>query len=135
MELDERTIILSKYRLEQAFLMLSDSQMAFDNHSLKTSNNRSYYAIFHALRAVHALDGFDSKKHSGIISQFQREYIKTGKFDRKCSLIIKTASEIRNDCDYEDFYITSVEETSEQLENARYFLDKVKTYLYSIFKD
>ncbi len=81
------------------------------------------------MRAVHALSGFDSGKHSGIISEFQRMYIKTGIFDKECSIIIKTASEIRNDSDYEDFYITFREEASEQLASARVFVDKVEEYL------
>jgi uncharacterized protein (UPF0332 family) len=32
------------------------------------------------MRAVQALDGFDSKKHSGVISAFRKDYIKTGIF-------------------------------------------------------
>lgn len=45
-----------------------------------TAANRSYYAIFHAARVVLALDGQDYKKHSGVISNFQKNYIKTGIF-------------------------------------------------------
>ena len=45
--------------------------------------NRAYYAIFHALRAVTALDGFDSGKHSGVIAYFNRDYIKNGIFHIK----------------------------------------------------
>ena len=75
------------------------------------------------------MSGFDSGKHSGIISEFQRVYIKTGLFDKECSIIIKTASEIRNDSDYEDFYITSREEAAEQLANAKIFVGKVEEYL------
>jgi uncharacterized protein (UPF0332 family) len=38
--------------------------------AFKTSANRSYYCIFHSMRAVLALDSFDSNKHSGIIAAF-----------------------------------------------------------------
>lgn len=38
----------------------------------KTVANRSYYAVFSAMRAVLALDGFDFKKHSGIIAEFRK---------------------------------------------------------------
>ena len=44
----------------------------------KGAANRSYYAIFHAMRAVLALDGIDMKRHSGVMSEFRRLYIKTG---------------------------------------------------------
>ena len=131
--LSEDLITLSKYRLNQAKEMLIDSQLSLNNGRYKTCNNRAYYAIFHAMRAVHALSGYDSAKHSGIIAEFQRVYIKSGIFDKQCSLIIKTASEIRNDSDYEDFYITSREEAAEQLANARLFVDKVESYLEQRF--
>lgn len=127
----EELITLSKYRLQQAKEMLIDSELMLENGRYKTCNNRAYYAIFHAMRAVHALSGYDSGKHSGIISEFQRVYIKTGIFDKECSIIIKSASEIRNDSDYEDFYITSRDEAAEQLANAKVFVDKVDKYLLS----
>ena len=47
--------------------------------------NRAYYAIFHALRAVTALDGFDSGKHSGVIAYFNRNYVKNGIFNKRIS--------------------------------------------------
>ncbi len=81
------------------------------------------------MRAVIALDKADFKKHSGNIQFFQKEYIKTGKFDVRCSEIILSASKIRNASDYDDFYIASKEEAKEQLENAKYFYNQVETYL------
>ena len=57
---------LSRYRLERAKEDLQTAEDNFENSSYRASINRSYYAIFHALRAVTALDDFDSSKHSGI---------------------------------------------------------------------
>ena len=34
----------------------------------ESAANRSYYAVFHAMRAVLAFDEIDMKRHSGIIS-------------------------------------------------------------------
>ena len=93
--------------------------------------NRSYYAVFHAIRAVNALDGFDSKKHSGVIAHFQQSYVKTKEFDTETSYIIEELKEVRNASDYDDFYVVSQEEALEQFKNAKIFLDKVKDYLIS----
>ena len=74
---------LSRYRLERA---REDLKTAGDNlreGSYRASVNRSYYAIFHALRSITALDGFDSGKHSGIIAYINQNYVKTGVFDRR----------------------------------------------------
>jgi uncharacterized protein (UPF0332 family) len=81
--------------LEKAKEDLNNAQINMDNGFIKGSINRSYYSIFHAMRAVLALDFFDSKKHSGIISSFQKNYIKTGKFDKMYSTIVEDAFDIR----------------------------------------
>jgi uncharacterized protein (UPF0332 family) len=77
------------------------SLVLFDSKHYRTANNRAYYSIFHGMRAVLAFDGFDSKKHSGIIAVFRKDYIKTGIFQENLSDIIGEASEIRNASDYD----------------------------------
>lgn len=67
---------LSKYRLDKAKDVLKDAELLFKGGSYASSANRSYYALFHGLRAVIILDGYDSEKHSGIISFFNRYYVK-----------------------------------------------------------
>lgn len=111
--MDNMKIELSKYRLEKAKEDLNVAKLNFENSYLKPSINRSYYSIFHATRALLALDGFDSKKHSGIIAYFNQNYIKTDKLDKNLSKILTKASNIRNDSDYNDFYVVSKEEAKE----------------------
>lgn len=62
---------LAKIRLERAEEMLASARKNFEIDELKTSLNRSYYAIFHAIRSVNCLEGFDSSKHSGVIAHFK----------------------------------------------------------------
>ena len=49
---------LSKYRFETARSDLKVAKMLFEAKEFRSSVNRSYYSIFHALRSVLALDGF-----------------------------------------------------------------------------
>ena len=95
----------------------------------KASANRLYYAIFSAMRAVLALDGFDSKKHSGIIARFRQSYIKTGILDTEMSKIIDDLEVIREDSDYDDFYIILKEDVEIQAKRAEYFVSEVESYL------
>jgi uncharacterized protein (UPF0332 family) len=81
------------------------------------------------MRAVLALEGFDSKRHSGIISAFRQRYIKTSAFSSDLSKIIEKAFVVRNESDYEDFYVVSKAELELQIENAEAFLTAVKAYL------
>ncbi len=60
---------------------------------------------------------------------FQKEYIKTGKFHIKYSKYVQQAFQIRNSCDYDDFYIASREEAEEQYNRAEELLKEVKKFL------
>ena len=72
---------LVKYRIESAKERLESSKLLLEAGQYKDSIGRSYYAIFSAVRAVLAKDKIDFKKHSAVISYFQKEYIKTNVFD------------------------------------------------------
>ena len=129
--MDSGIIELSKYRFEVAQEDLDASKLLFCKEKYKPSINRSYYAIFHALRAVTALDGFDSRKHSGIIAFFNRTYVKTGIFDRLVSKNIDKAFRIREKADYQDFFAVSESDAENQIADAEELLDRVKGYLIS----
>jgi uncharacterized protein (UPF0332 family) len=120
---------LAKYRLETAKEDLFAAQKNIESELYRASVNRSYYAIFHAARALLAFDGKDYKKHSGVISHFQREYVKTKKFDVTYSDIIFEAFNARNETDYKDFYILSKEAVVRQIENAEAFINAVEQYI------
>ena len=116
---------LSQARLEHAIECLSAARNLLE----KSAANRSYYAVFHAMRAVLAFDEIDMKHHSGIISEFRRRYIKTGIFETRMSEIISVLFDVRTDSDYDDFFVISKADTAAQIENAAYFVDCVAAYL------
>jgi hypothetical protein len=120
---------LSAFRFSKALEDITASEVMLKESLYKVSINRSYYAIFHAMRAITALSGYDSSKHSGIIAFFNQNIVKTGDFDKEASKIVKKASFLREKSDYEDFYIASRQEAEEQLKDAKIFLSKVDEYL------
>lgn len=120
---------LMQYRLDMAKERLKSSKLLLDNESYKDSTGRSYYAIFTAVRALLAIDGIDFSKHAGVISYFQKEYIKSGVFDVKYSKYISQAFQIRNNTDYADFFIVSREDAEEQYERAVEFLHAIINHL------
>lgn len=120
---------LMQYRLDMAKERLESAKLLLDHGSYKDSIGRSYYAIFTAVRALLALDGVDFSKHAGVIAYFQREYIKTGIFEKRYSKYISQAFQIRNNTDYADFYIVSKDDAVEQYERAQEFFEVIKNYL------
>ena len=126
--LPEQAIEISKVRFDHAKECLRDAKLLLAGESYRSAANRAYYAIFHAMRAVLALDGVDMKHHSGIISEFRKRYIKTGVFDISLSGLSSELS-VREGSDYNDFFIVSKADTAEQVQSAGTFLTAVETYL------
>lgn len=120
---------LANYRVEKAQECYRDAEALFREDRLAVSANRSYYAIFHMTRALLALDGLDFKKHSSIIGHFNQYYIATGKIQPEYYKILAKAFQVRNQSDYNDFYVISREDAKQQLDNAKSFLEAIKEYL------
>ena len=127
-------IDLSKYRLTTAKSDLNAARVLYSAKEFRAAVNRSYYAIFHSLRAVLALDGFDSSKHSGIIAYFNQHYVKTEAFDKKLSKLISSAFRLREKADYQDFYIVTAQEAEGQIEVAEQVIVNIEAYLSDRWK-
>ena len=127
-------IDLSKYRLTTEKSDLNAARVLYSAKEFRAAVNRSYYAIFHSLRAVLALDGFDSSKHSGIIAYFNQHYVKTEAFDKKLSKLISSAFRLREKADYQDFYIVTAQEAEGQIEVAEQVIAKIEAYLSDRWK-
>ena len=120
---------LSKYRFESSQEALADAKLMFENGRYKNALNRAYYAIFHAMRAVNSLEGFDSSKHSGVIAFFNQTYVKEGIFPKDMSKIIRRASESREKADYLDFFVASRDDAEKQIQRAEEFQRTIEKYL------
>ncbi|MCM1193687.1 MAG: HEPN domain-containing protein [Butyrivibrio sp.] len=120
---------LVKHRFSTAEEKIVSAQILMEAGQYRDSVGRSYYAIFSALRAVLATREVDFSKHSGVIAYFQKEFIKTGIFDVKFSRYIQQAFQIRNSCDYDDFFIASRQDAEEQYMRADELLRAVREYL------
>jgi len=131
---DKTSADLAIFRLEQAEECLQGAKREIAAGSFKNAANRSYYSIFSSMKAVLALDKFDSKNHGNIIGRFSKDYIKTGIFPVKYSDVIKNAFDVRNDSDYKDFYIVSKDDVTVQTENAQEFLEVVREYTMNRIK-
>ncbi|MCL6479891.1 MAG: HEPN domain-containing protein [Peptococcaceae bacterium] len=101
----------------------------FKNGHYLDAVSKAYYAIFQAARAALATLKLDSRKHSGIISMFNINFIKTGILPKEYRKIFVSAQDLRLASDYDDFYLVSRNEAERSLENARIFISGVEEYL------
>ena len=123
--LNKTTIDLSNYRIEKAKDLLSQSELLSANKKYDGSVNRSYYAIFSAIRSLLALLKLDRSTHAGVLSIFDRYFIKTGIIDKEYSKSAHSAFDSRQDSDYEDFYTPSENDAVTQLEKAKAFVNEM----------
>ena len=122
----KRDLVL--YRIETAKEDLKSAKILRDAASYKGANNRAYYAIYHAINAVHGMNGVAYKRHKDAIGNFNKEYVKTEIFPREIGRKIASVEEIRHASDYDDFYIATIEEVNEQIAVAEEFIRMVEEY-------
>lgn len=100
--MNEAQIALSRYRLGRAQECLDDARLLLANGKHNSTGNRAYYAAFYAVRALLALKGLDSSRHSGAISFFNREYVKAGLVQPEYGRTLNLLFEGRMEGDYRD---------------------------------
>ena len=126
---DEEKRALSLVRFKRAEECLNTAEENVKLGDYRAAANRTYYAIFHGLRSVLALDEIDMSKHSAVIAAFRKAYLKTNILDRRFSGLITDAFEIRNESDYDDFFIVVKADVEQEIEETKAFLDAIKQYL------
>ena len=120
---------LSEYRLNQAKENLIEAEALYNINRYKGASNRAYYAIFHAIKSILALEEVDFKKHSSVIAYFNKEYVSKKIFSRELGKRISEARFYREKSDYVDFYIITKEECESQIEAAKETIKCVEEYI------
>lgn len=123
---------LFKYRLNEAEETLADTRKMLDSGvSPRSVVNRAYYAMFYAVHALIIYENVElkSSRHSGIISMFDKIFVHTGRLGREYSRFLHRLFEARQEADYRELAVTSVEEAAECVRMAASFLDGVKALI------
>ncbi len=136
MELPEKGCIgdLVRYRIETAKSDLKSADILMKEGEYRGANNRAYYAIYHAISAVHALDGKSYKRHKDTLANFNKDYVKTEIFPKNFGRKIAQAEEIRHASDYDDFYIATKEKAEEQIVTAEEMIEQIEAYCLNRLK-
>ena len=134
--MDNETIeSFAKYRLNKAKETLETARMIFnDGKDFTSANNRAYYAIFYAIRAVLAIEEIDFKRHKDVLAYFNKEYVNKERFPKKIGRKISQAQRVREDSDYDDDYEPSLEKTEQQINTAQDLIELVETSINDYYK-
>ena len=123
----QRDLVL--YRIETSKSDIKAAEILLNAREFRGANNRAYYGIYHAVSAIHALDGNAYKRHKDALANFNKNYVKTEIFPRKLGKRIVDSEEIRHASDYDDFYIATREEAEEQIQTAKELVKLVEEYV------
>jgi uncharacterized protein (UPF0332 family) len=116
---------LSKWRIQKAQITLTDGEQLEHTGSYHSAINRYYYAAFHAVRALLATKEFDSAKHSGVISYFNKEFVKAGIISKASSRALSDLFRLRSHADYDDFKTFNQEDCLAAREQARSIIQEI----------
>ncbi len=117
------------YRLERAKEECETAELLYKENKLLVANNRAYYSIFYAIRAILAMEKIDFKRHKDVLAYFNQNYVKTEIFPRQMGRRIIMASKVREDSDYDEKYEPSSEATVLQIATAKELIELVEKYL------
>lgn len=131
---EKHQIDLAAYRISKAKERLFSAEALLEAKSFADSIGRSYYAVFTAARALLALKGLDSKRHSGVVALFNEHFIKSGLLAKEVYQIIASAKAKRERADYEDYVEFGREETEEQLKKAKEFIETTEKLFIKLIK-
>jgi uncharacterized protein (UPF0332 family) len=123
---------LFRYRFKQAEETFADAERMHKegNFSPRSITNRAYYSMFYAVIALFLKTGVNIKtsKHTGIISVFDKEFVKTGKIDKHYSVILHKLFNVRQKGDYKELVEISLDEAAEHVRLAGEFIMFVKDF-------
>jgi uncharacterized protein (UPF0332 family) len=122
---------LFSYRLNQAEETLTEAErMLSENFSPRSITNRAYYSMFYALMVlfIKADVRLTTSKHQGVISLFDREFVKPGLFDKKYSAMLHGTFDERLEGDYKEFAELARDDAQRAIGYAKEFLAAVKEY-------
>ncbi|MGQ0815362.1 MAG: HEPN domain-containing protein [Gemmatimonadota bacterium] len=127
----EKIRALVAYRLEQAEEALEAADVNANQGLLRSAVNRAYYAMFYAVLAPLATRQQETARHSGAISLFDLNYVKTGLLPREFSRWLHDAFASRQDADYAAEFGLDSHDAEELIRHARSFVGGVRKHLES----
>ena len=130
MNIKENLRHLALYRLKQAEESVDEARYLFEgSKSPRSVVNRAYYAMFYAVLGLLIFEPYSSSKHSGILSYFNRNFIKTGKISKDLGRAVNRAFDLRQRTDYREEFNISRDQAEPFIGWAEMFVSSVKLYL------
>ncbi len=122
---------LIRLHLDAAREAIAGARYNLDGEYFGIAVNRAYYAFFYAASGLLLIHDIERKKHSGVLSEFNRLFVKTRIFPTTDGQIYAEAFERRNVVDYEMLGQADGAIARRIVDVAEEFVTKCEDYLNS----
>lgn len=126
---DADTAALIRHNLQKADDSIIQADALYAIRQYFGSVNRSYYAIFYAALAILLTKELGSSKHAGVLSLFDREFVKTNEVEKRWSKIFHDAFGLRATGDYARLVEVTDQQTTKIMQDAKEFVGWAKKWL------
>jgi uncharacterized protein (UPF0332 family) len=118
--------ILSQTRMVKAREFLEDAKGNFQEGRVKTSINRSYYALLTAARSILILCGVNPETHEGAVTMLSLKFVKTELLPVETVKTFKLLFSRRTDADYGDFDSADAADAEEAIRLASGAVEEIE---------
>lgn len=115
--------------LDRAETNLQAAKDLLEKNYYDIAASRAYYAAFYAASSLLLRENIDSSKHTGVLSNIHRLFVKTGKLDIEQGKNLNWLFELRAIGDYGVSEHVSSGEALRAVQVAEQFLEKTKLFL------
>ena len=116
--------VLAEHELASGRQDLEEAQASLGRGNFKWSTIQSYYAMFHAGRALIYLRGYREKSHLCLSVALRELYVRAGKMEAELLSEFEDARALREQADYRGSFSQSGAE--ESIRSAKGFLERAK---------
>lgn len=117
------------YRISKSHEALNDAKLLAENNSWNACINRLYYACYYAVSALLLKDGVSPQTHTGLKTQFNLHYIKTGVIEKDMGKLYADLMDWRQKGDYGDMFDFTKDTVQPLLGPVGRFLDKIESLI------
>lgn len=121
-----------KLYLEKAETTLFEAEYLYAGKLYSACVSRAYYAGFFAIQAILYTENIYVKTHQGLLTMFNKHFIKTRIFKPYLSKYLKDNLDQRLIGDYEIGFGVNAEDAEHAIHRAKEIIDTIKQYLYEV---
>ena len=114
-----------EYRLLKANEAFSAAKLLAENNSWNACVNRLYYTCYYAVSALLLKNGTSAQTHTGLKSQFNLHFIKTGVIEKNFGKLYADLMDWRQKGDYGDMFDFDKTTVESLLKPVEQFLDEI----------